>query len=324
MVDSIAPAVGNFFANFLASSVGQNNTERNMLTQHQMNKDIMNLQHQQNLQNMLSAGQYERRSRENAGLNVNNGQPFTPVGTSAVGSTAPSGSQMSPIDFAQFQVASAQARLLDTEADLNKRKLLGQKEEDAWYSRIFQHVPDVDYNENGDLVFGTNASVQNEGKTSDADMSGTLPDTVSVGSKLPPSTTKEGAEARKLARQRLDTELKKLRADDLKAELEGAISSAQLDDPEVMSAFFKQPYWAQEFVIHQISELIAREFAEYQSGALAISSKNLNVLEKDMSTNGIIDGIEKDLEGGNPVDAGKKIAKGLVKLAIRKLFGSSH
>lgn len=323
MVGAVASGIGNLFANFLSSEVGQMHTERNMQTQHLLNKDIMNMQHAQNVQNMLMAGQYERRSRENAGLNVNNSQPFSPVGTSAVGSTAPSGAQMTPVDFAQFQVASAQARNLIADAKLKERDLKGHEEEDAWYSRLFQPT-DVEYNEKGDLQFGTNASVANEGATGDAQMSGTLPDTLHIGSKLPPSTTKEGATARKLARQRLNTELKQLRADDLKAELEASITEGQMADPEVMQAFFKQPYWAQQYVIEQIAELISREVYNYNAGSLALSQQDLNKLEHDMSTNGIIDGIEKDLEGKDIVSAGKKVAKGVVKLAVRKIFGRGN
>lgn len=118
------------FGNFLSSEIGQLHTERNMMAQHQMNKEIMDYQHNQNIQNMLNSGIYERRSRENAGLNVNNGAPFTPVGTSAVGSSAPSGALMAPVNFADFvnatsnaQVAEKQAKKLDAEANAIEQTL---------------------------------------------------------------------------------------------------------------------------------------------------------------------------------------------------------
>lgn len=300
------------------------------------NKELMS--YQQGLQRSanLRAMSDKRSSLERAGINLNaeNGfQPVQAVPTSGLTSPKAEGhgidlSSLSSIG--QYRVSDAQAgvlkqeeRLKGIEADIKERELKGTKEVDAWYSRVIQPVENVDYDSNGNLVFG--ASVPNEGSVDDAQMSGSLPNVSVSGSKLPSSTTKEGVEARKLARKRIEKELSELNASTVHNELQSSIEQHQIDDPEVMQAFFKLPYWQQQFVQEQVNELISRQFYNYQAGSYQISATSLNNLEREMSNKGIIQGIEDDLNtGGSTFDVAKKVIKGLVKMSIRKVFGSDN
>lgn len=291
-------------------------------------KEVMN--HQQALQRSANVrAMFDKRSSlERAGINLNaeNGfQPVQAVPTAGISSPKAEGQGMdlsSLASIGSYRVSEAQARLTNVEADIKERELKGTKEADAWYSRVIQPVENVDYDSDGNLVFG--ASVPNEGSVDGADMSGSLPN-VSKSSSLPPSTTKEGVEARKLARKRIEKEFAELNASTVHSELQSAIEQHQIDDPDVMEAFYKQPYWQQQYVQEQVNELISRQFYNYKAGEYQISAKDLNVLENNMSNKGIIQGIEKDVDSGGSVrDVAKKVIKGVIKMTVRKVFGTDN
>lgn len=316
------------FSKFALAGQNMDNQEYLMKLQHKLNLDAMDKQNSQNIHNALMAGTIERASKEKAGLNINAEGGFSPIaGASSPGTGSPSAPPIQAPDFASFAqlmqtapLVKAQARKLNADAEAQEQENAGTREENAWYSRVIKPSQDVDFDSNGNLVFGV--SVPNQGATDDTEMSGVLPEVGSTSSKLPPSTTKRGVLARKQARAIIQAELKEIHARELKAELEGAIADGQLKDPEVMQAFFKQPYWQQEYVCEQISELLSRELLQDRQGQLALSEKELNVLEKNMSTNGLIDGIEKDIDSDAPVgQVFRKVLKGSAKLILRKIFG---
>lgn len=325
---SLAGAGVQALSSWLSNNLNMGNQEKLMDKQHAHNIELARLQQNYLLQNAKNVSSIERSSREQAGFNLNSEGGFSPLAGMSVPSTgSPSAPQMQSPDFASFAnlfmqapLVKAQTRKLNADAEAQEQENTGTKEENAWYSRVIQPSKDVDFDSNGNLVLGV--SVPNQGATEESEMSGSLPGVDSVSSKLPPSTTKKGVLARKEARVIIHTELKEMHARELKAELEGAIADGQLKDSEVMQAFFKQPYWQQEYVCEQISELISRELLQDRQGQLALSEKELNVLEKNMSTNGLIEGIENDIEDGKGIkDVAKKVLKGSAKLILRKLFG---
>lgn len=330
---SVGANVASGLLNKATDSIFANSSTKRSIA---ANKELMS--YQQGLQRSanLRAMSDKRDSLERAGINLNaeNGfQPVQAVPTSGLSSPKAEGQGIdlsSLSSIGSYRVSQAQAGVLDeekrlkkAEADLKERELKGTKEVDAWYSRVIQPVENVDYDTNGNLVFG--ASVPNEGSVDGAQMSGSLPNVSVSGSKLPSSTTKEGVEARKLARKRIEKELAELNASTVHNELQSSIEQHQIDDPEVMEAFFKQPYWQQQYVQEQINELISRQFYNYKAGEYQISAKDLNILENNMSNKGIIQGVEKDIDSGGSIrDVGKKVIKGLIKMTVRKVFGSDN
>lgn len=325
---SFASPFVDLFSKFQMANIQNENQEYLMKKQHQYNLDAMNKTNSQNIMNALEAGSIERASKEKAGLNINVDGGFSPIaGATSPGTGAPSAPMPNAPDFATFATLSqqaplvkAQARKLNADAEAQELENRGTTEENAWYARVIKPSATVDFDDKGNLVLG--ASVPNEGATADSEMSGELPETGVTSSKLPPSTTKRGVLARKQARKRIEAELADLDAKTYQSLIQKAIAKGQLDDPDVFKALVDAPLWQQEFIYEQINELLSRELLQDRQGQYFISSKNLNVLENEMSDKGIIQGIEKDIESGESVGTiGKKVAKGIVKLAIRKVFG---
>lgn len=281
------------FGNFLSSEIGQLHTERNMMAQHQMNKEIMDYQHNQNIQNMLNSGIYERRSRENAGLNVNNGAPFTPVGTSAVGSSAPSGAPMSPVDFANFLVASEQAKNIHEDT---KRKELDNKateEENAWYKWAFDpRFDDLQYSKDVDGYILPNSKII-----------------------VPRTTTRKGVESRQLAKARIEQELASANRSISQDELHEMISSKQIQNNEVLDALVSLPLTQYNEVMKKIDEMTSHISLMDKQGDLFVSQKELNNLEKEFSPKAIM---EKILD--KPFDLSTWFAT-IVSLAVKRAFG---
>lgn len=325
---SFATPVLDTFSKFALAGQNMENQEYLMKLQHKYNLDAMDKQNSQNIHNALMAGTLERASKEKAGLNINAEGGFSPIaGASSPGTGSPSAPPIQAPDFASFAqlmqsapLVKAQARKANADAEAQEIENQGTREENAWYARVIKPSTTVDFDSSGNIVLG--ASVPNQGATDGADMSGVLPEVASSSANLPPSTTKKGVLARKQARKRIEAEIAELDARTYKAEIESAIASGQLDDPDVMKALIDAPLWQQEFVYEQINELIARELLHDRQGQYFLSSKDLNVLDNEMSDKGIIQGIEKDLDSGAPKgEIAKKVIKGVAKLAIRKIFG---
>ena len=128
-------AVANLFGNFLSQQVNSMHQERFMRMQNAMNRENAQLQNSYNVMNALNAGRYERSSKEGAGLNINSDGGYNPIAGLSMPSTgSPQAPQMSPVDFAQANLADSQADLNRANADAVREKT--PKEIDEIGSRI--------------------------------------------------------------------------------------------------------------------------------------------------------------------------------------------
>lgn len=326
-----ASLLGSFLSNTSADRQAEKQFERQKKLaeiQQEYNKELMDKQSANNMRdwqqqfNVQSrydiSNAYNNASRQvqalkQAGLNPASGiSPYTSVtpspsggttslGASSQGSASAAGtfpfSFGNPVDFMQLAqnapLAKAQARKLNAEAETQELENLGTREENSFYDVAVVPLPEPTFDKAGNLI---------------------LADIPALGHR-----TKKGVIAMRTAQKHLEQLESSLDLQISQADLQAMINNKQIKDDDVIKALVKMPSEQFNILTETVNELVSRQFLNTANGRLALSAEGLNLLERQMSNNAIINDVVDQIDSKDV--SWKTVVKGLLKAGIKKFLG---